>query len=322
MQKQLEVWKLISRSLQSEIPVMLLYVLDSHGSSPGRADFCMAVNADGEMVGSIGGGIMEHKFVEMAKEKLKSNEDFNKIYKQIHDKSSLKFQSGMICSGEQINLLYKVKDTDHNAITNIINCLERKEIGTIILSKKGIDLSEEESELVEPFEFHDEDLSDWRYEKEIGYKNTLRVIGAGHCSLAFTTIMSRMNFYIYLYENRDSLNTFQSNNFVDEKIVLQDYAELKTIEPVENDYVVVMTMGYKTDDVVVRALMDKPFKYFGILGSKKKIEKMFADYRSEGISEDTLKRIHAPIGIPINSQTPEEIAISIAAEIIEVKNGS
>ena len=320
MHKQLQVWKLVSRSLQRNVPVMLLYVLDSVGSSPGRADFCMAVNAVGEIVGSIGGGIMEHKFVETAKEKLKSNEDFNKIYKQIHDKSSLKFQSGMICSGEQINLLYKVKHADIEAITRIVNCLEKKETGAIILSKKGIDFSEETLELVVPFEFHDEDEMDWKYEKEIGYKNTLRVIGAGHCSLALTEIMCRMNFYIYLYENRENLSTFQSNHFVDEKVLLQDYSKLKIIEPFENDYAVVMTVGYKTDDTVVRALMDKSFKYLGVLGSKKKIEKMFADYRNEGISEEVLSRIHAPIGIQINSQTPEEIAISIAAEIIKVKN--
>ena len=317
---QLKVWELISRSLQSKMQVMLLYVLDSFGSSPGRADFCMAVNADGEIVGSIGGGIMEHKFVEMAKDKLKVSEEFNHIYKQIHDKSSLKFQSGMICSGEQINFLYKVKAADFDAVTNIINCLEKRETGTIFLSKKGIDFSEEASESGVAFEFHDEDEDDWKYEKQIGYKNILRVIGAGHCSFAFTEIMSRMNFYIYLYDNRENLKTFQTNYFVDEKVLLQDYEDVKAIEPFESDYVVVMTMGYKTDDIVVRALMDKPFKYIGILGSKKKIEKMFGDYRLERISEDVLSEMHAPIGIQINSQTPEEIAISIAAEIIKVKN--
>ena len=70
MQKQLQVWKLIDNSLNSNIPVMLLYVLESSGSSPGRQGFFMAVNANSEMEGSIGGGIMEHKFVELAKERL------------------------------------------------------------------------------------------------------------------------------------------------------------------------------------------------------------------------------------------------------------
>src|ERR1043165_9505797 len=108
MQKQLQVWNLINKSLGKNIPVMLLYVLESKGSSPGRQGFFMAVNAKGEMQGSIGGGIMEHKFVELAKEKLGNTEretgNFDQarpgtLRKQHHDKSAAKDQSGMICSG-------------------------------------------------------------------------------------------------------------------------------------------------------------------------------------------------------------------------------
>jgi xanthine dehydrogenase accessory factor len=82
---------------------------------------------------------------------------------------------------------------------------------------------------------------------------------------------------------------------------------------------VVMSFGYRSDDIAVRALLGKRFNYFGILGSKNKIEKMFAEYSAEGLANE-LKNIHAPVGIPIASQTPEEIAVSIAAEIIRVKN--
>lgn len=60
--------------------------------------------------------------------------------------------------------------------------------------------------------------------------------------------------------------------------------------------------------------------YLGVLGSKKKMEKLFADYRAGGIAEEVLQRIHTPIGLDISSQTPEEIAVSIAAEIIWRKN--
>ena len=70
----------------------------------------------------------------------------------------------------------------------------------------------------------------------------------------------------------------------------------------------------------MRALLGRKFKYVGMLGSKAKIIKMLEDLRKEGIGEALLKRIHAPIGLSINSQTPEEIAISIAAEIIKEQN--
>src|SRR5437868_960925 len=114
---------MIFSSLEQDIPAMLLYVVESNGSSPGRQGFFMAINAKGRMEGSIGGGIMEHKFVEMAKDRLGSGdwsteyragstEPGSLIRKQVHDKSAKKNQSGMICSGEQTILLYTVKKED------------------------------------------------------------------------------------------------------------------------------------------------------------------------------------------------------------------
>ena len=125
MNKQLAVWKKILACLQSEIPVMLLYVVDSRGSSPGRRGFFMAVPAEGNMEGSIGGGIMEHKFVELAKDILRSgNHSFSSmVKKQVHDKSAARDQSGMICSGERTVLLYMVKDQDLIAISSGVSLL-------------------------------------------------------------------------------------------------------------------------------------------------------------------------------------------------------
>jgi xanthine dehydrogenase accessory factor len=67
-------------------------------------------------------------------------------------------------------------------------------------------------------------------------------------------------------------------------------------------------------------LLNKNFRFIGLLGSKTKIKKMFDSYGKEGIDQKLLKQIHTPVGIQINSQSPEEIAVSIAAEIIQVKN--
>ncbi|MEP6700507.1 MAG: XdhC family protein [Bacteroidota bacterium] len=126
MNKQLSTWKLILESLEQDIAVMLLYVLESKGSSPGRQGFFMAVNANGVMEGSIGGGIMEHKFVEMAKEMLKVwGNKKQEIKKQVHDKSATTNQSGMICSGEQTVLLYTVQQEENVFIQPIIASLEQ-----------------------------------------------------------------------------------------------------------------------------------------------------------------------------------------------------
>ena len=141
MNKNLATWQLIHRSLQSSIPVMLLYVLESKGSSPGRQGFFMAVNEEGEMEGSIGGGIMEHKFVEMAKEKLQAASDKGQrtsIRKQFHDKTAAKDQSGMICSGEQTIFMYHVEKKDMVNVEMIIASLHQHKNGLLHLSKRGI----------------------------------------------------------------------------------------------------------------------------------------------------------------------------------------
>lgn len=304
-------------------PVMLLYVLESEGSSPGRQGFFMAVNKHGGMEGSIGGGIMEHKFVEMAKEKLQTankNEEGLSIRKQIHDKAAGKNQSGMICSGEQTNFLYLMRADDRVPVENIIKCLSENNHGLLELSSHGFSFSENFIG-VENFCFQFDSDERWFYQEKIGYKNTLFIIGAGHCALAFSRIMSTMDFYIHLFDTRADLHTMIQNEHVHHQQVVKDYTELKDLIPSgKNHFVVVMTIGYRTDETVIKTLLSKEFRYFGLLGSAKKTKKLVDDLGKQGLPQERLDKIHAPIGFAINSQTPEEIAISIAAEIIQVKN--
>jgi xanthine dehydrogenase accessory factor len=87
-----------------------------------------------------------------------------------------------------------------------------------------------------------------------------------------------------------------------------------------NVYVVIMTFGHRTDNMAFRAIVDNEYKYLGVLGSKTKVEQMRREWVEAGVSEEKIKGVYSPIGIQIKSQTPPEIAISIAAEIISVKN--
>lgn len=320
MNKQLSTWKLILESLEQDIPVMLLYVLESKGSSPGRQGFFMAVNANRVMAGSIGGGIMEHKFVEMAKEMLKvRGSNKQEIKKQVHDKSAAINQSGMICSGEQTVLLYAVQQKEDVSIQHIIATLEQYRNGTLVLSPTGIQFYEIIPE--KDFDYTFLSQEDWLYKEKTGYKNKLFIIGGGHCSLALANLMRAMDFYISIYDDRNDLKTMVENEAAHEKHFISDYTELtKLIPSGSHHYVVIMTFGYRTDNIALRSLMNKQFRYVGVLGSKKKMEKLFDNFRKDGISEIELKQIHTPIGISIKSQTPEEIAVSIAAEIINIKN--
>lgn len=297
---------------------MLLYVLESIGSSPGRQGFCMAVNAHNEMEGSIGGGMMEFKLVELARHSLEKEISFPVIRKQVHDAMASKDRSGMICSGEQTVLLYRVKSGELEVVKLLIDTLEKHLQGTLMLSAGGIQFRA--GAILQQGFFNRED-NNWEYRETLGTKNNLYIIGGGHCSLALSDLMQRLGFHVEVYDDRPNLNTMRHNYSAHGKHLISDYSKLKEIIPGgENNYVVIMTLGYRTDDIAVRALMEKEFRFIGLLGSSSKIARMMKSYKEEGINEKWLSRIAAPVGLSIKSETPVEIAVSIAAQIIQVKN--
>ena len=315
----IHTWQFIIDKFSASVPVILLYVLQSKGSSPGRQGFSMAVAADNSICGSIGGGIMEHKFVEMAKTFLTQQPAAAAIYKQEHDKEPGKNKSGMICSGEQTIFLYAVQQPDMDHIHLLLLSLQKNENGMLLLTKEGIHFSTDIPG--KDFLFEQKTETDFLLIEKTGPKNRLLIIGGGHCALALSKLMSSIDFYIQVYEERDGLNTMEQNSFAQEKLIVHSYADLlHLVASGKNVYVVIMTVGFRTDDIALRALMHKNFKYIGVLGSKNKMEKMLSVYRAEKMEESILVRIKTPAGIAIKSQTPQEIAVSIAAEIIAIKN--
>ena len=122
----MDVWEFINDKLSAGVNVMLLYVLDSEGSSPGRKGFKMAVTADGDLSGTIGGGIMEFKLVEKAMSLLQSGVADIELIEQFHDKVHVKDQSGMICSGSQVNVLIPLIPAVAKETINQINKAQRE----------------------------------------------------------------------------------------------------------------------------------------------------------------------------------------------------
>ena len=299
---------------------MLLTVTTSTGSSPGRPGFKIAVDEQGALSGSIGGGIMEVKLVELAKEHLKKGAAHPLLKRQIHHKTAPRDQSGMICSGEQTVVFIPLKKADLQTVKRMIRYLRQNTPAVLQISPAGIRLLKNQKNEVD-YQFAGQNESDFLFEENIGFKNQLCIIGGGHCALALSELMAKMDFYIRLFDDRPDLDTLKKNRFAHEKSVLENYEDIAVFMPPGNNvYVVVMTLGYRSDEVVIRRLLDKNFKYFGVLGSAAKMKTLLDNLQKEGFPAQKLSQIRTPIGIPINSRTPEEIAVSIAAEIIAVKN--
>jgi xanthine dehydrogenase accessory factor len=320
MNKELELLQFIETQLQQNQKVVLMVVVESSGSSPGRQGFKMAIAGD-EMFGSIGGGVMEVSLVELAKGNSKKVKGKNKseIIEQVHQKNSTN-SSGMICSGKQTVIIKELLQGDLQTIKKIIDCLKNNRSAFIEITEDSMQVIES-TQLNSTHLFQKESETSYIYQEKLGCQNQLYIIGGGHCALALSELMSKLDFHITVFDDRPDLNTLQKNSFANQVEIIESYEKIGELIPSDaSAYVVVMTLGYKFDEIVIRKLFDKNFKYFGVLGSKSKMKTLLKNLEKDGFDEKRLAKIHTPIGLPINSRTPEEIAISIAAEIVSVKN--
>lgn len=317
---QLTLWQFIQKRLAARQTVLLLTVVASEGSSPGRPGFKMAIDTTGALHGSIGGGIMEVKLVELARQKLKQGDVCPSCKRQIHRPDAPHDRSGMICSGEQTVVFTPLIIKDLPAVRRLIRCLKKQLPAVLRLDDAGMTVLEKRTNET-PFRFETRPGAGFTFEENTGFKNRLCIIGGGHCALALSEIMSKLDFHISLFDDRPGLDTVKKNRFVHKIQLVGNYENLGGLVPHgDNVYVVVMTLGYRSDEVAIRQLAGKPFKYLGVLGSAAKMQTVLENLRRDGIPESYLHRIHTPAGLHINSQTPEEIAVSIAAEIVSIKN--
>jgi xanthine dehydrogenase accessory factor len=313
----MKFWQQLLQKLRAQQYVYLLTVIQNSGSSPGRKGFKMLVAQDGFIFGSVGGGIMEFSLVEEIKELFQQEEHPIFYKKQIHQGNG-KDKSGMICSGEQTVVFHPLNSAHISLMEAILNCLQSNQQKTMSFSPTGIQLIE--NEISEKYQAAITSAVDWSFKELIGFKETLYIVGGGHVGLAVSQLFRQLNFHVVVFDNRDNLNTLEANKFAHQKHVI-DYAEVgKHIKQGNDSYVAIMTNKYTDDKLVLSKIIKNQHKFIGVLGSKAKLKTMWEVLQKEGVTLEELNQIHAPIGLSIKSQTPEEIAVSIAAEIIRVKN--
>lgn len=293
---------------------VLLSVVESVGSSPGRVGFWMFVAADGTMHGSIGGGSMEHKLVELALSLMDQPAAFPFLKRQVHREGEARDRSGMICSGEQTVAFFLIGRDQESLLSAIMAVFESNSAVELEFGSSGIQLLAAGSSSRDPAEA-------WSYRRPLNAQPRIAIIGGGHVGTALSRTMNQLGFHVMQFDHRENLNTMEANAWAHEKQVV-DFERIEEHVPDDPDlYIAIVSFGYRTDEIVLRRLLRRQWKYLGMLGSKAKVETMFTNMRAEGFTEEELSRVHTPIGLPINSRTPEEIAVSIAAEIIRVKNG-
>jgi xanthine dehydrogenase accessory factor len=315
----MDIWNFIQKELSDNNNVMLITVVERNGSSPGIVGFKMAVSETGSMHGSIGGGVMEYNMVELAKKEAKKATQKSFIKKQIHKADAGKDKSGLICSGDQTHSFTLFDSSSKEIINNITTQINNGEKGALYLNQSGIKFNETIS-LEKQIEYSIENENNWEFKEQIGVKPTMYIFGAGHVSLPLSEIFRVLDFRVIVLDDREGLSTFESNKHAHQKYII-DYKNIgDIIEEGTNSYAVIMTVAHKSDAAVLKQLVRKDLKYLGMIGSKNKVKNIYELLMNEGISVEELAKVDSPIGIPIKSKTTAEIAISIAAKVIEVKN--
>jgi xanthine dehydrogenase accessory factor len=149
----------------------------------------------------------------------------------------------------------------------------------------------------------------------------LYIVGAGHVGTQLAHVARPVGFRIHVLDDREKFANTERFPEADEVIVdsIPDWLHKAEIPP--TSYVVVVTRGHRHDLDALRSLAARDLRYIGLIGSKAKVKKIYDALLEEGMPLECLQRVHAPIGLDIGAVTPEEIAVSILAELIAVRRG-
>lgn len=146
------------------------------------------------------------------------------------------------------------------------------------------------------------------------------ICGAGHVSLPVIRLAKMIGMRVTVLDDRPEFAENARNEGADEILAGPFGDTLRKIQGSTDTFFVIVTRGHQFDRVCLREILKKPHAYIGMMGSRRRVVMAKQDMISEGFAPELVGSVHAPIGLEIGSETPEEIAVSILAEVIQVKN--
>ena len=156
--------------------------------------------------------------------------------------------------------------------------------------------------------------------KEFKLASTAYIFGGGHVAYALEPVLRHIDFRTVVVDDREEYANSERFPHAERTIVVDDFDHsFDDIDVDEDSYIIIVTRGHRGDLKVLRQALKRPSAYIGMIGSRRKNRLLYDTLMEEGVTEDHLALIHAPLCLDIGTETPEEIGISIAAEIIGVR---
>lgn len=298
------VFPVLLRELRAGRDAMLAAIVSHEGSSPRETGSVMLAGPAGLLAGTIGGGMVEKTALEEARRLL--SDQASGVYKYgLHPDS--REDTGMVCGGE-VTVVFQYFPARDDAIRLAEAVLARIEAGLpgCLVFGNGLPLLAEDTAPPRGTAI------------PLPALHRAILFGGGHISLALAPLLTSVDFRVTVFDDRPEFSG--PARFPMAKTICGDYERIGdhlTLGP--EDYVVIVTEGHRHDFAVERQALRHDLAYIGAIGSKAKTAAVNQRLLNCGFTEKDLARLHAPIGLPIKSAAPAEIAVSIAAEMILVR---
>ena len=293
-----EILDAVVRGIEAGRGVALCAIVATRGSTPQPAGTMVCVDEAAQMTGTLGGGCVEADVRRRAHQLLSAGRSELITFSLDSD---FGFDDGMICGGQMdvaVSVLSPSSDPEPY----------RKAFGELKEGRAAaVPLCVEAAEGSVQYRIHVEAAP------------RLLIAGAGHISRVLAGMMVRMGFSVHVIDDRaDYANPDRFPPPIDP--VTGDIAKTLCDWPVDhNTYVVIVTRGHRHDEQALRSVLGSTAKYIGMIGSRRKIKVILDDLRHTGATETQLSGLHAPIGLDISAVTTDEIALSIAAQLVSIR---
>jgi xanthine dehydrogenase accessory factor len=322
-------------------------IFDQNGSAPRTTGAKMLVRKDGTISGTVGGGRLEAEAIRAALDVLKSGMPvIHEFVLTGEDAAGM----DMICGGTGRVLLDYIDGSNENSrvvyeeASSILEQSERGFLVTIVSSanKTGTEhfLVKSDGTVSAGTEFsslvmsqllnsaaihsiksvHMETIEGRQFMIEpLRNSGTVYIFGAGHVSQKIAPLSEMVGFKTVVLDDRTEFANRQRFPGSAEIIVLESFERLPQLEVDTDSYIVIVTRGHLHDKTILAGALRTNAGYIGMIGSRRKRDKIYEALAAEGFSKKDVERVYSPIGTDIGAETPEELAVSIVGELIKVR---
>lgn len=335
----------IHEMLSRKQPLVMALILSQDGSTPRDAGTRMMICADGVVAGTIGGGRIEAGVMETAREMMGKP---GAVIRSFDLTSEIADAMDMICGGKLEILMEVVVPDETNrlffsGLLQMLNQRQKAMMVTELIASNSADLRvrrfmlDQKGGIIGNLNFTAGIASIPQklrapvlihsgggrriFVEPVLPAETVYLFGAGHVSLETAVLAKRVGFEIVVLDDRmEFANRSRFPDAEDVRVPASFKQAFEGLEINSDSYLVILTRGHLHDKTVLCQALKTPAGYIGMIGSRKKRDAIYRSLENEGFCAKDFEKVHCPIGISIGARSPEEIAVSIVAELIQVRS--